>query len=102
MVIFIVWIVSILLEPKKLEPHEKVGENKYLCGFEIYSEDTEILSVFNAKKLIRLNIYLRRSRVFNKNMYRCKSDPEKSSATRVSEHVPSGFSMSTIWSFKEA
>ena len=35
-------------------------------------------------------------------MYWCNSDPEKSSATRVSEHVPSGFSMSTIWSFKEA
>ena len=30
----------------------------------------------------------------------CKKNPEKSSATRLSEHIPSGFSMSTISSFK--
>ena len=30
----------------------------------------------------------------------CKSNPENSSTTKVSEHVPSGFSMSTISSFK--
>ena len=30
----------------------------------------------------------------------CKNNPEKSS-TKVSEHIPSGFSMSTIWSFKD-
>ena len=30
----------------------------------------------------------------------CKNNPENSSATKVSEHIPSGFSMSTISSFK--
>ena len=30
----------------------------------------------------------------------CKNNPEKSSTTKVSEHVPSGFSLSTISSFK--
>ena len=30
----------------------------------------------------------------------CKNNPEKSSTTKVSEHITSGFSMSTISSFK--
>ena len=30
----------------------------------------------------------------------CKNNPENSSATKLSEHIPSGFSMSTILSFK--
>ena len=30
----------------------------------------------------------------------CKTNPENSSTAKVSEHVPSGFSMSTISSFK--
>ena len=30
----------------------------------------------------------------------CKNNPENSSATKVSKHIPSGLSMSTILSFK--
>ena len=30
----------------------------------------------------------------------CKNNPEKISTTKVSEHIPSVFSMSTISSFK--
>ena len=30
----------------------------------------------------------------------CKNNPENSFTTKVSEHIPSGFSMSTILSFK--
>ena len=30
----------------------------------------------------------------------CKSNPEKSSTTKVDEHIPSGLSMSTILPFK--
>ena len=30
----------------------------------------------------------------------CKNNPENSSATKLGEHIPSGFSMSTISSFK--
>ena len=31
---------------------------------------------------------------------RCRNNPENSSTTKVSEHIPSGLSMSTISSFK--
>ena len=34
------------------------------------------------------------------NIDGCKSNPEHSFTTKVSEHIPSGFSMSTISSFR--
>ena len=33
-------------------------------------------------------------------MDRCKNNPENSSTTKVSEHIPSGFLISTISSFR--
>ena len=33
-------------------------------------------------------------------IYGCKNNPENSSATKVSKHIPSGFSVSTISSFR--
>ena len=42
-VIFIVWIVFIPLEQKKLESHKKVCENKYFCVVVMPSEETKIL-----------------------------------------------------------
>ena len=33
-------------------------------------------------------------------MDECKNNPENLSTTKVSEHIPSGFSISTILSFK--
>ena len=29
----------------------------------------------------------------------CANNPEKSSITRIGEHIPVGYSMSTIWTF---
>ena len=38
--------------------------------------------------------------MFNRKIDGCKNNPENSSATKVCEHIPSGFSMSIISSFK--
>ena len=38
--------------------------------------------------------------MFNRKDRWCKTNPEKLSLTKVSEYIPSGFSMSTI-SFKD-
>ena len=29
----------------------------------------------------------------------CENNPEKSSTAKISEHIPCGYSMSTIWAF---
>ena len=39
--------------------------------------------------------------MFNRKIDGCKNNPENSSATKVCEHIPSGFSMSIISSFKK-
>ena len=38
--------------------------------------------------------------MYNEKFDGCKNNPENSSPTKVSEHIPSGFPMSTISSFK--
>ena len=38
--------------------------------------------------------------MFNKKTDGCKNNPENSSATKLSENIPSGFSVSAILSFK--
>ena len=38
--------------------------------------------------------------MFNRKIDGCKNNPVNSSTAKVSEHIPSGFSMSTISSFK--
>ena len=40
--------------------------------------------------------------MFNRKHCRCKNNPENSSTTKVGKHIPSGFSMSTISSFKSS
>ena len=44
---------------------------------------------------------MRRSRISNQKIGGCKSNPEILSTTNGSEHIPSGFSMSTISSIKD-
>ena len=34
------------------------------------------------------------------NIVRCKNNPENVCIAKVSEHIPLGFSMSTIWPFE--
>ena len=34
-----------------------------------------------------------------KKIDNCKNNPEKSSTTKIGEHIPCGYSMSTIWTF---
>ena len=63
----------LLRTKNKLESHKKVCENKDFCNV-VYAQ------------------YWKSDG--------CRNNLEKSSATKVSEHIPSGFSMSTVSSFK--
>ena len=38
--------------------------------------------------------------MFNEKIYGCQNNPKNSSTRKVSEHIPSGFSISKISSFK--
>ena len=63
------------------------------------SEGTKILEFNQFQKLAPFIIYADLECLIER-VDGCKNNPESSSITKVSEHIQSGFSMSTISSFK--
>ena len=65
------------------------------------SEDTKILEFdqFQKSDKAPFIIYADLECVIEK-IDKCKNNPENSSTTKVSKHIPSGFSMSTISTFR--
>ena len=65
------------------------------------NEDSKILEFNQYQKSYKAPfiIYADRECIIEK-IDGCKNNPEKSSTTKVSEHIPSVFSMSTISSFR--
>ena len=72
-------------------------ENKNFCNIIIPFEDTKILEFNQYKQSDKAPfiIYADIECIIEK-IDGCKNNPENSSTTKVSEHIPSGFSMSTI------
>ena len=79
----------------------KVHENKDLCNIIIPSEDTKILEFNQNQKSDKTPfIFYANLECLIGKIYRCKNNLESVSTTKLIEHVPSGFSMSTILSLK--
>ena len=85
----------------KCESHKILCENKMFCNFVMPSEDTKILefSQYQKSDKAQFIIYADLECLIGKTD-RCKINPENSFTTKVSEHIPSGFSMSTTLSIK--
>ena len=85
----------------KLESHMKVCENKYFCNVSMRSEGTEILEINQYCKFDKTPFvsYADLDTLIEK-IDVCKNNPEKLSTIKVSKHIPSGFPMSTLSSFK--
>ena len=75
-------------------------ENKDFCNVIMPSEDTKILEFNQHQKSdkVLFVIYAELACLIEKNDG-CKKNPENSSTTKASQHIPSGFSKSTISSF---
>ena len=80
---------------------KKVCKNKDFCSVEIPSDDNKILEFNQYRKFDKAPfiIYEDLGYLIEK-ADECKNYPENSSTTKVGEHIPSGFSMSTMLSFK--
>ena len=85
----------------KLQSHKKVCENKDFCNVVMPSEDTKILELnqYHISDKAILIIYANLESLIV-NIDGCKNNAEKSTMKKVSEHIPKGFSMSTISSVK--
>ena len=84
----------------KRESH-KVCENKHFCNIVMPSEDTKTLEFnqYQAPDKAPFVIYAYLEYLIEK-IDGCENNPENSFTTKVSEHIPSSFLMSTILSFK--
>ena len=85
----------------KLESHKKLCDSKDFYDVVMPSEDTKILEFSQDYKSDKAPfiIYADLESLMGKTEG-CKNNLEKLSTTRLSEHIPSGFSMPTISSFK--
>ena len=86
----------------KLESHKKVWENKDFCNVVMSSEDTKILEFNKYHKFDKTSfiIYGNLESLIEK-IDGCKNNPEKSTTTKLNEHIPSDSSMSTILLLKD-
>ena len=87
--------------PSQQKTHKRVCENKYFCNIIMPFEDTKILKFNQYQKSDQASFIIYADlECFIEKIDECKNNPENSSTAKVSEHIPSGFSMSTISSFK--
>ena len=91
---------SFFWNKEKLKSYEKVCKNKDFRGIVMSSEKDNLLKFnqhINSDKMP--NITHADLECLIKKIDGCVSNPEKSSATKLGEHILCGYSMSTIWSF---
>ena len=87
----------------KLESHKKVCENHDYCSIEMLNEDNKILKYNHGEKSMKATfiIYADLESLLEK-MNTCYDSPEKSSATKLNKHTPSGYSLFTHCSLNKA
>ena len=85
----------------KLQVHKKVSENKDFCYIIMPSKDTKILEFNQYQKSDKAPfINYADLECITEKTDRFKNNPENLSTPKVSDHTPSGFSISTISSFR--
>ena len=84
----------------KLKANEKVCENKDFCGIVMASEKNNIVK-FNKYMMSDKMQYIIYADIepLIKNIDGCANNSENSLTTKISEHIPCGYSMSTICAF---
>ena len=84
----------------KLKCHEKVCKDKDFCGIVMPSEKDNILEFKQYMKSDKMPYIIYVDIVsLIKKIDECANNPENFSTTKIGEHIPCGYSMSTIWAF---
>ena len=85
----------------KLQLHKKLWENKDFCNAIMSFEDTKILKFNQYQKPDKAPFIIYADLEYIKEKTDgCKDNPENSSTAKVSKHISSDFSLSTILSFR--
>ena len=90
-----------MVKQNKFQLHKKVCENKDFCNIIMPFEDIKILELNQYQKSVKAPfIFYVDLQCIIEKIDGCKNNPEKLFTTKSSEHIPSGFSMYTISSFR--
>ena len=84
----------------KLQSFKQVCENKDFCNILMPSEDTKVLEFNQYQKSDKTTFIYADLGFIIVKIDRFKNNHENSFTTNVSKHIPSGFSMPTISSFR--
>ena len=86
----------------KLKSHKKVYENKDFWGMVMPSQMDNVLQFNQYKKLDKIPcIIYAELECLIKKIDRCASNPEKSSTTKISQHILCGCSIPNIWALNQ-
>ena len=89
---YFLYCLPSLATEKKLESHEILYENKDFCKVIMPFEDTKILEFSQYQKFNKAPfIIFGDLKSIVEKIHGCKNNPENSSTTKASEHIPSGF-----------
>ena len=82
----------------KRKSHEKVCKNKDAIRIVMPSKKDKILEFNQYMKSDKMScIIYADMESLTKKIYECSNNPENFSKTKIGEHIPFGYSMSTIW-----
>ena len=94
-------LLSFFRKKNKIQSHKKVCKNKDFCNVIMPSEDTEILGFNRYEKSDEEPfIFYADLECILEKIDGCKNDPKNLSTTKVNEHIPLRFSISTVSSFR--
>ena len=101
MVTFLSELISFFATENKLQSHKRACENKYFCSIIMLSEGTNILefNYYQKSNKVQFKTYAYLECISEKT-YGCKNNSENSYTTKLSKQILSGFSMSTLFSFR--
>ena len=87
----------------KLNAHKKVCENHDYCNIEMPSNDNNLINYNKGEKSLKLPfiIYADLEYLLEK-ISTCYNNPNLSSTTKINQHVPSGYSIFTNYSFDKS
>ena len=87
----------------KLEAHKKICENHDYCCVEMPTKNNNIIKYNHGEKSMKLPFVIYADlECLLKKMSTCKNNPNESSTTKITKHVPSGYSIFTHCSFDES
>ena len=87
----------------KLNVHNKVCENRNYCKIKMPSNDNNFIMCNQDEKILKLPFVICADlKCILKKISTCYNNPDLSSTTKISQHVPSGYSIFTNCTFDKS